>query len=115
MAVTLSEIFNKDAIEARARNFWDDKSSNARNKIGRKYNHLFIGAEDTLIPWDNNFNELLKVQKNLIVKGELIRTYDNLPNKDKTKLKNMFGLSVFSSKWFKLPSKDKELLLKFVI
>lgn len=111
----LKDIFNKESINRRAKEEWDYKSSNGRIRCGHKYNHIFDKTKVRLSDWNEIFENLTKQQQNVIIKGELIRTYDALSNKDKSIIKSTFGLSAFSSKWFKLPSEDKKKLLKFVI
>lgn len=113
--IGLKDIFNKESIIQRARDFWHFKDETSKIKTGKKYEHLFGKNKSQMLPWTNDFDNLSPKQRILLIKGELIRTYDSLPNSDKTSLKNEMELSVFSSKWFKLPSKDKEKLLKYVI
>lgn len=115
MIMELKDIFSKESINKRAKENWDYKDSNGRVRCGHKYNHIFDKAKVRLSDWSEIFENLTKPQQNVIIKGELIRTYDALPNSDKTIIKKEFGLSTFSSKWFKLPSDDKKKLLKYVI
>ena len=111
----LKNIFNKDSIFRRAKENWDYKDKESRIKSSHKYRHIFDKTKVLLTDWSEEFDKLSKKQQNLLIKGELIRTYDGLPNIDKTRIKNDFGLSQFSSKWFKLPSNDKKILLHYVI
>lgn len=113
--VKLSDIFNKKSINNRAREYWDYKNEESKIKAGHKYSHIFDNKKVILQDWSNMFDNLSKPQQILLVKSELIRTYDALPNIDKTKLKNKFKLSTFASKWYKLPSSDKSKLLKYVL
>ena len=113
--INLNDIFNKKSINSRAREHWDFKSEESRIKSGNKYKHIFDDKKLVLYDWKNIFDKLSKPQQVLLVKSELIRTYDALPNIDKTRIKNKFNLSIFASKWYKLPSSDKNKLLKFVI
>lgn len=113
--VNLNDVFNKESINSRAKEHWDYKDEQSRIKSGHKYNHIFVDKKDIIHDWSNIFDNLSKQQQAILIKGELIRTYDALPNIDKTILKNKFKLSVFASKWYKLPSSDKNKLLKFVI
>ena len=111
----LKNIFNKESIFRRAKENWDYKDKESRIKSSHKYRHIFDKTKVLLTDWSEEFDKLSKKQQNLLIKGELIRTYDGLPNFDKTRIKNDFGLSQFSSKWFKLPSNDKKILLHYVI
>ena len=111
----LKNIFNKESILNRAKENWDYKDKENRIKSSHKYKHIFDKTKILLTDWSEEFDKLTKKQQNLLIKGELIRTYDALPNHDKTKIKNDFGLSQFSSKWFKLPPSDKKILLHHVI
>lgn len=113
--IKLKDVFNKESINNRAKEHWDYKDEQSRLKAGYKYNHIFIGKTEVIHDWSNIFDKLSRQQQAILIKGELIRTYDALPNIDKTYLKNKFKLSVFASKWYKLPSSDKNKLLKFVI
>lgn len=111
--ITVTDIFNGKSLKIRAREYWDSKDDNERKSSGKKYNHLFNSEQIT--PWTNSFDLLTQKQKVIIIKGELIRTYDSLPNKDKTFIKKIFHLSEFSSKWYRLPSCDKNKLIKRLI
>lgn len=113
--IKLNDIFNKKSIRHRAKEHWDFKSESSRIKSSNKYKHIFSNKNVILQEWNKTFDELSKPQQVLLVKSELIRTYDALPNIDKTKLKKQFSLSKFSSKWYKLPSSDKSKLLMFVL
>ena len=113
--IKLCDIFNKKSINIRAKEHWDFKSEESRLKSGNKYNHIFIEKNISMCDWKNLFDFLSKQQQILLIKSELIRTYDALPNIDKTKIKKKFNLSTFASKWYKLPSSDKNKLLKFVL
>ena len=96
----VNNILSHKSIVKRAEEKWNLKSSVDKVRSGHKYRHIF---------------EKLKSQVNILVKGELIRTYDSMSNKDKTHLKERFGLSSFSSKWFRLPSCDKKILLNSIL
>lgn len=63
----------------------------------------------------DTFDHLNKFQRNILIKGELIRTYDALPNTEKTKIMRKLELSKFASKWYKLEPEDKKKLLNYVI
>lgn len=112
--VDLLEIFNKEAISKRAKEEWDSKSLQSKQMSGRKYKHIVIKFDKKPHNWKNSFDSLSLFQKWLLIKGEIIRTYDNLPNSDKTKIKNMLKLSEFSPKWFRLKSSDKNLILNYI-
>lgn len=113
--LSLYNIFNKKSINDRAKEHWDYKDKRSRLKSSHKYRHIFKNKNVLLCSWDGMFDELSKPQQSLLIKSELIRTYDGLPNIDKTELKNRFKLSMFASKWYKLSSSDKSKLLKFVL
>lgn len=115
MEIKFEEIFNKNSIIERAKENWDFKTKYDKMRASKKYNHIFVGIKKPINDWNNLFDNLTTPQKNVLIKGELIRTYDGLPNIDKTKIKNLLGLSEFSSKWYKLSKSDKVKLLKFVI
>lgn len=108
-------ILNKTEILARAKLKWDEKDEATRIRAGSKYKHVFGKHKFPVNDWTHDFDDLTKFQQNVIVKGELIRTYDALANVAKTKIMRNFGLSTFSSKWFKLPGEDKKILLNYVI
>lgn len=111
----VNTILSHDTIVKRAEEKWNSKSSTDKIRSGYKYRHIFEKLKLPSVDWDNAFSELSKSQVNILVKGELIRTYDSMSNKDKTRLKERFGLSSFSSKWFRLPSCDKKILLNSVL
>ena len=106
---------NRIDILTQAKASWNKKTNDAKEKAGRKYQHFLNKHNLPTISWDNDFESLTKYQQNVIIKGELIRYYDSLPNKDKTYIMRGFGLSTFSSKWYKLPSADKKKLLDYIV
>lgn len=108
-------ILDKSDILARAKLKWDKKSKINRIRSGSKYKHFFEKHRLQINDWANDFDDLTNNQQNVIVKGELIRTYDSLDNVLKTTIMRDFGLSEFSSKWYKLPCGDKKILLNYVI
>lgn len=106
-----STILSRKAIIGRAEKNWNDRDETKRIRAGNKYKHIFQKFHMPENDWKNDFDKLTESQQSILVKGELIRTYDGLPNRKKTMLKHQLGLSVFSTKWFKLPPGDKKTLL----
>ena len=104
-----------DVIVRNAENKWNTKSSTEKIRSGQKYRHIFERLKLPSVDWDNPFSKLSNSQMSILIKGELIRTYDSMPNREKTKIKKQFGLSSFSSKWYRLPSCDKKILLNTVL
>ena len=115
MAMNRSNILSRDCIIERAKNKWNTKCREVRLMCGKKYRHIFDNLKLKTSPWENDFDHLEQSQKNILIKGELIRTYDNLPNSDKTTLKHFLGLEKFSGKWYKLTPSDKKILLNFIL
>ncbi len=111
----VDNILNRTEILARAKLSWDNKSDEARLKAGGKYQHFLNKYKLPTNDWHNDFDDLTTHQQNVIIKGELIRFYDSLPNIQKTHIMRNFELCTFSSKWYKLPSSDKKKLLNYVI
>lgn len=107
----LENILPKDLIKTSVVEAWNQKNSKDKETIGKKYNHLFKKS----IIWNIDFVSLSEKQKFLLIKGELIRKYDSLSNKEKTIIKNRLKLSDFGSKWFKLNNADKHKLLNYVL
>ena len=97
-----------DTLNDIARNKWNAKTIDERIKASLKYK---LSSND----WSNTYDGLSEHQRNILLKGQLIARYDALPNSVKTRIKKELGLSAFSSKWFKLSSRDKKILLKNVI
>ena len=112
---SINNVLSHVAILERAKEKWDSKESNEKVRCGHKYRPVFEKLNLPQVEWDNQFDELSKSQTNILIKGELIRTYDSMSNKDKTRIKEHFGLSTFSSKWFRLPPCDKKVLLNSVL
>ena len=111
----INNVLSHKTIVERTKNKWDLKPSNDKIRSGNKYRHVFEKLKLPSVDWDNPFSELSKNQMNILIKGELIRTYDSMSNKEKTKIKKQFGLSSFSSKWFRLQPCDKKILLNAVL
>ena len=88
--LTLSDVFNRTSIYLRAKEHWDFKCVKERLRCGKKYSHIFGDKDSSLVDWSNPFESLSLKQKKLIIKGELIRTYDSLPNIDKAYIQNKF-------------------------
>lgn len=108
-------ILSRGTIARRAKDRWDLKDSASKIRSGRKYQHVFEKLNLPSVDWDNPFSKLSKHQVSILIKGELIRTYDSLDNSEKTKIKKRFGLTSFSSKWFRMPPCDKKILLNSVL
>ena len=113
--VITSTLLSRDCIVERAKEKWNSKTLSEKIRSSHKYRHVFEKLNLPSVSWNNEFSKLSKSQANILIKGEVIRTYDSMSNKDKTKIKNEFGLSAFSSKWFRLPSSDKRILLNSVL
>ena len=111
----LTSLLSVNEIYKRASGRWDSKTTDERLKTSLKYNHIFVKHKLEKSDWGNCFSELTKPQRNILLKGELIRTYDQMSNKDKSVLKKKLGLQTFSSKWFKLDSRSKKILLTSII
>jgi len=108
-------LLSRESIVSRAKEKWDAKPSTEKVRSSHKYKHIFEKLKLPSVDWNNEFSKLSKSQTNILIKGELIRTYDSMPNREKTKIKNQFGLSSFSSKWFRLSPSDKKILLNSVL
>ncbi len=104
-----------DIIHQNAKAHWNEKTATERLKNGAKYKHIFAKYGFKCMEWSNDFDGLSKRQKNILVKGELIRTYDKLTNEEKANVKGKYKLGKFSSKWFKLSPQDKSKLLKSIL
>lgn len=112
---TKHNILSRELIVKRAKEKWDAKPSVEKIRSSHKYKHIFERLKLPSVNWDNEFSKLSQSQINILVKGELIRTYDSMSNKEKTRIKNEFGLSQFSSKWFRLAPCDKKILLNSIL
>lgn len=104
-------IFNREAIYLRAKERWDKKTTNERLKAEKKYKHIMVLKSYNDIDWNRNFDKLLNFQKFLLYKGEIIRTYNNLKNIEKTYIKRTYNLDEFQTKWHKLSHNDKMKIL----
>lgn len=114
MELTWADVFNKESIKTRAREHWEVKTKELRLRAGRKYEHIFTKFNKPMNDWSNSFDDLTLPQQRILIKGEIIRTYDSLPNNDKSDIKRNYHLSKFESKWFKLPSGDKKKILSIL-
>lgn len=115
MDENVKDSLSRSSIITRAKERWDSKPSSEKIRSSRKYKHVFEKLNLPMVNWDNEFSKLSASQTSILIKGELIRTYDSLPNSEKTKVKRKFGLSSFSSKWFRLSPSDKKVLLNSVL
>ena len=106
---------DKTSISIRAKDKWNSKSEDSRLRASNKYKFLFEKFKKPAHDWSDTFDHLNKFQRNILIKGELIRTYDSLPNTEKTKIMRELELSKFSSKWYRLEPEDKKKLLNYVI
>lgn len=98
----------------RAQMSWDSKTALEKERSKRKYEHIFQKLQLEEHDWESPFEKLSASQKSIIIKGELIRTYDSLDNRVKTQIKDKFNLSTFASKWYKLKPQDKKILLNSI-
>ena len=108
-------VLSYGTIVERAKEKWNSKTSIERIRCGNKYRHVFEKLKLPSVNWENTFDDLSQSQTNILIKGELIRTYDSMSNREKTNIKNKYGLSSFSSKWFRLAPCDKKILLNSVL
>ena len=108
-------IISSKLIKKRAEERWDSKSKDERVRTSLKYRHIFVKHNLPMEDWSNSFSKLTKYQRNILIKGELIRTYDALSNKAKSLIKKKFCLSHFKTKWFKLSADDKAKLLTSIL
>ena len=111
----LTDTLSADVLRAEAQREWDSKSEESKLKKGKTYSHIFIQRKFKYNDWLLPFDKLTRHQRNILIKGVLIRKYDALDNKTKTLIKENFGLSAFSSKWYRLPSADKKKMLKIYL
>lgn len=111
----IENVISNHTIKKRAKERWDAKTPSEKLRTSSKYKHIFVKHNLPTSDWSNCFSKLTKQQRNILIKGELIRTYDALANSDKTIIKNKFGLSHFASKWFKLSPQDKKTLLNSIL
>lgn len=109
----LLDIISYEAILKRTEDDWDCKTFKEKKRKGKKFTYVckLYNVKDN--NWILPFNSLSSFQKSLLIKGEVIRTYNALPNKDKTILKNYWNLHKFATKWYNLLSVDKITILKF--
>ncbi len=107
-------MINGIEISNRAKIKWNSKSPELRTKSGIKYRFAIEKVHQQVKDWTLDFDELSDFQKNMLIKGELIRTYDSLSVTQKKKIVNSLHLSKLSWKWYKMPSEDKKILLKYV-
>ena len=115
MAKGVDASLSRIGIIKRAKDKWNQRTAIEKLKSSGKYDHIFDRIGIKPMSWNEEFSNLNFRQRNILIKGELIRTYDSLPNSVKTEIKEKFGLSTFSSKWFRLPSSDKKKLLKEIL
>ena len=113
MYFNFEDIIDKEQIRRRAKSAWDIQNPLEKLKSGKKYLHASDGIRP--IDWLCPFDALSEKQRNILIKGELIRTYDRLLLSDKKKLTNEACLSTFQTKWYKMSSIDKQKLLKHIL
>ena len=113
MSKKLDNFISKEEILNRAKENWNGKTIQDKILKSRRYKHIFLENKMPLISWLKDFDELNQFQQNLLIKGEIIRTYNSLPNTYKAKLVLRWNLSKFSSKWHNLPYEDKINILKW--
>ena len=113
MYFNFEDIIDKVLIKRRAKSAWDELNPLEKLKNGKKYFHASDGVRP--IDWLCPFDVLSEKQKNILIKGELIRTYDCLLLSDKKKLTNEACLSTFQTKWYKMSSIDKQKLLNHIL
>lgn len=111
----VNSLLSRSSIRKRTSERWNNKTVNDRLHTSFKYKYVFEKYKFPINDWSNTFEKLSFHQQNILLKGELIRTYDSLTNRDKTIIKHKLGLSSFSSKWFKLSPQDKKILLNSVL
>ena len=114
MYFSIEDILDKHQVTLRAKTKWDSLTICERLRRFKKYRHITI-IDNNLASWVDDFDDLDKQHKNILIKGELIRTYDSMLMSDKRKLSNEAGLSKFQTKWYKFTNDDKTKLLDHVL
>lgn len=107
-------MINGKDISNRAKIKWNSKTPELRIKSGTKYRFVIEKFHKRVKDWSLDFDELNDFQRRILIKGELIRTYDSLSIEQKKKITLELHLSKLSWKWYKMPSEDKKILLKYV-
>lgn len=114
MYFSIEDILDKKQVVARAKSKWDCLTIPERMNKGRIYRHIAIN-DNNLSSWVDAFDNLDKQHQNILIKSELIRTYDSMLMSDKRKLSSEANLSKFKTKWFKFTNEDKTKLLNHVL
>jgi len=114
MFFSIEDILDKEQVTYRARERWNEMTVLERLRQGQKYKHVPI-PNNKVASWVQEFCMLDEPNQNILIKGELIRTYDAMLISDKRKLCSEAMLSKFQTKWFKLTNDDKTKLLDYVL
>lgn len=107
--------FDSDGIYYTAKYSWDILSDDEKKRKGDKYAKQDKISFIKNCHWNVEFDALNDKQKKLLMKAVLINTYDSLDNVVKTRIMKEYGLSKFSSKWFRMPNIDRALLCSSVL
>lgn len=114
--VMIGHKFDSNGIYYNAKYSWNALSSEEKQKKGNKYSKSDSIAQYIKdCEWNVEFDELNEKQKILLMKSILIKTYDSLSNNIKTEIMKEYGLSKFSSKWFRMPKNDRSTICSKVL
>lgn len=114
MELTLDDLLIRNYVSQRTREKWNNEDDENKEYRGLKYAHLFQKSNNVL-DWKVDYSDLTKGQQSLLMKREIINTYDLLSHEEKKKLQNQLKLSRSPNKWFNLPPRDKAKILKVVL
>ena len=114
MELTLDDLLIRNYVSQRTREKWDREGDEYKECRGAKYAHIFKNPNNVL-NWKVDFSELSRGQQSVLMKREIINTYDLLSHEEKKKLQDKLNLSRSPNKWFNLPPKDKKKILKVIL
>lgn len=112
----LKDLIDKDLIEAKAIVNWQMLPSIKKKQKSYKYNQVLTNQwrVDSTKNWSCKYIDLTVEQKRLLLKKELINTYNALSEDDKLLLEQYLNLDKAAKEWVSLSSDDKKKLIQLI-
>lgn len=111
---TLTDIICPEILELKASMNWRQMSSNDKKKKGFIYNKVLKQqwAVDDNLNWVCEYNALNEIQKRMLLKKELINSYNDLEENDRMLFNEYLNIERNNTKWHTLSQENKRVIFK---
>ena len=112
MKKKLDDYVSLESIRKRAIENWDNKTVDEKRKKSERYKHVSEIYGYYGLKWNKSFLELNDFQQMVVMKAEIIRTYDMLNVYYRKVFNEYLGLEENAKKWHLLSFKSKNKIME---